>query len=60
MLLFHTVFYVVEVEFDSCRSPLTSGLETEVGNMFAVGDRADVGRGFIKGPVCGVAATREI
>jgi len=56
----HTLLYGVEVKFYSCRPQLSSGLETEVGNMFAVGDGAGVSRGLVQASASGVVAAREI
>ena len=56
----HTLLYGVEVKFYSCRLQLTSSLETEVSNMFAIGDGAGVSRGLIQASACGVVAGREI
>jgi len=56
----HTLLYGVEVKFYSGRLQLTSSLETEVGNMFAVGDGAGVSRGLIQASASGVVAAREI
>jgi len=56
----HTLLYGIEVKFYSSRPQLSPGLETEVGNMFAVGDGAGVSRGLIQASVSGVVAAREI
>jgi uncharacterized FAD-dependent dehydrogenase len=56
----HTLLYGIEVKFYSSRPELSPGLETEVGNMFAVGDGAGVSRGLIQASVSGVVAAREI
>jgi uncharacterized FAD-dependent dehydrogenase len=56
----HTLLYGVEVKFYSCRPHLSSHLETEVKNMFAVGDGAGVSRGLIQASASGVVAAREI
>jgi len=55
-----TLLYGIEVKFYSSRPELSPGLETEVGNMFAVGDGAGVSRGLIQASVSGVVAAREI
>jgi hypothetical protein len=57
---YHTLLYGIEVKFYSSRPQLSSSLETEVGNMFAVGDGAGVSRGLIQASVSGVVAAREI
>jgi len=56
----HTLLYGVEVKFYSWRPQLSSSLETEVSNMFAVGDGAGVSRGLIQASASGVVAAREI
>ena len=56
----HTLLYGLEVKFYSCRPQLSSSFETEVGNMFAVGDGAGVSRGLIQASASGVVAAREI
>ena len=56
----HTLLYGVEVKFYSSRLQLSSHLETEVGNMFAVGDGAGVSRGLIQASASGVVTAREI
>ena len=56
----HTLLYGVEVKFYSFRLQLNPGLETEVGNMFAVGDGAGVSRGLVQASASGVVAARQI
>ncbi len=56
----HTLLYGVEVKFYSCRPHLSSSLETEVRNMFAVGDGAGISRGLVQASASGVVAAREI
>lgn len=56
----HTLLYGVEVKFYSMQLKLSSGLETEVENLFAVGDGAGVSRGLIQASASGVIAAREI
>ena len=56
----HTLLYGLEVKFYSMRIKLTNSLETEVPNLFAVGDGAGVSRGFIQASASGVAVAREI
>ncbi|MDH4100610.1 MAG: FAD-dependent oxidoreductase, partial [Nitrospirota bacterium] len=55
-----TLLYGVEVKFYSVQPRLTNGLETEVGNLFAVGDGAGVSRGLIQASISGMVAAREI
>jgi uncharacterized FAD-dependent dehydrogenase len=56
----HTLLYGVEVKFYSMQLKLTNRLETEIGNVFAVGDGAGVSRGLIQSSASGVVAAREI
>ena len=56
----HTLLYGVEVKFYSCRPQLSPNLETEISNMFAVGDGTGVSRGLVQASASGVVAAREI
>jgi len=56
----HTLLYGVEVKFYSSRLQLSPGLETEVSNMFAIGDGAGVSRGLVQSSASGVVVAREI
>jgi uncharacterized FAD-dependent dehydrogenase len=56
----HTLLYGVEVKFYSMQIKLTNSLETEIKNLFAIGDGAGVSRGLIQASVSGVIAAREI
>ncbi len=56
----HTLLYGIEVKFYSSRPELSPSLETEVSNMFAVGDGAGVSRGLIQASASGVVAAREV
>ncbi len=55
-----TLLYGVEVKFYSMKLKLTRGLETEMKNLFAVGDGAGVTRGLIQASISGIVAAREI
>jgi uncharacterized FAD-dependent dehydrogenase len=55
-----TLLYGVEVKFYSMKLKLTPGLETEVKNLFAIGDGAGVTRGLIQASISGVVAAREV
>jgi len=55
-----TLLYGVEVKFYSMKLKLTPQLETEVRNLFAIGDGAGVTRGLIQASISGVVAAREI
>jgi uncharacterized FAD-dependent dehydrogenase len=56
----HTLLYGVEVKFYSARPRLTASLETEVRNLFAVGDGAGVTRGLLQASASGLIAGREV
>lgn len=56
----HTLLYGLEVKFYSMQLKLTNNLETEVENLFAIGDGAGVSRGLVQASVSGVIAAREI
>jgi len=56
----HTLLYGAEVKFYSRYPKLTESLETEIGNLFAVGDGAGVSRGLIQASTSGVLAAIEI
>jgi uncharacterized protein len=56
----HTLLYGVEVKFYSLRPLLSPVLETEIKNMFGVGDGAGVSRGLSLASASGVVAAREI
>ncbi len=55
-----TLLYGVEVKFYSMKLKLTQLLETEVKNLFAIGDGAGVTRGLIQASISGVVAAREV
>ncbi len=56
----HTLLYGVEVKFYSMKPRLTPSLESEIENLFAVGDGAGVSRGLVQSSASGVIAAREI
>ena len=55
-----TLLYGIEVKFYSSRLKLSENLETEIRDMFAIGDGAGITRGLIQASVSGVVAAREI
>jgi len=55
-----TLLYGVEVKFYSMKLKLNPGLETEVKNLFAIGDGAGVTRGLVQASISGVVAAREV
>ncbi len=56
----HTLLYAVEVKFYSSKPKLSARLETQVHNLFAVGDGAGVSRGIVQAAASGIVAAREI
>ena len=56
----HTLLYGVEIKLYSSRPELSPHLETEVKNMFSIGDGAGVSRGLVQASASGVVAAREI
>ncbi len=55
-----TLLYGVEVKYYSLRLQLSNVLETEIRNLYAIGDGAGVTRGLIQASISGVVAAREI
>lgn len=55
-----TLLYGVEVKFYSSRLHLTSELETELPNLYAIGDGAGITRGLSQAGASGVIAARSI
>lgn len=57
---YDTLLYGVEVKFYSSRPQLTSSLETDMKNFYAIGDGAGVTRGLAQAAASGVIAARSI
>jgi len=55
-----TLLYGIEVKFYSFRPQLSACLETEVHNMFAVGDGTGVSRGLVQASASGLVAAVEV
>jgi uncharacterized FAD-dependent dehydrogenase len=55
-----TLLYGVEVKFYSARPQLDQGLQTEVENLYAIGDGAGITRGLVQASASGVLAARSI
>lgn len=56
----HTLLYGAEVKFYSVVPKLSGLLETEIENLFAIGDGAGVSRGLIQASASGMLAATEI
>ena len=56
----HTLLYGVEVKFYTNRLKLSPTLETDIQNLFLVGDGAGITRGLIQASMSGMIAADEI
>jgi uncharacterized FAD-dependent dehydrogenase len=56
----HTLLYGVEVKFYSNRIKLSPAMETEVKNLFTVGDGAGITRGLLQASASGILAAQAI
>jgi hypothetical protein len=56
----HTLLYGVEVKFYSSKLELSPVLETNISNLFTIGDGAGVTRGLVQASASGLIAAREI
>jgi len=56
----HTLLYGVEVKLYSNRIHVSQDLETDVKNLFAVGDGAGITRGLLQASASGILAARAI
>lgn len=56
----NTLLYGVEVKFYSSRLRLSGNLETQIENLYAIGDGAGITRGLIQSSCSGVLAARSI
>lgn len=56
----HTLLYGVEVKFYSNRIHVSSEMETEVKNLFAIGDGAGITRGLLQASASGILAGRAV
>jgi uncharacterized FAD-dependent dehydrogenase len=56
----HTLLYGVEVKFYSNRVQVSPEMETEIENLFAIGDGAGITRGLLQASVSGTLAARTI
>ncbi|WP_438318881.1 NAD(P)/FAD-dependent oxidoreductase [Candidatus Caldatribacterium sp. SIUC1] len=56
----HTLLYGVEVKFYSSRVELRRNLESEIQNLFLIGDGAGITRGLVQASASGVVVAREI
>ncbi|MBN2255538.1 MAG: FAD-dependent oxidoreductase [Deltaproteobacteria bacterium] len=56
----HTLLYGVEVKLYSNRIHVSPEMETDVGNLFAIGDGAGITRGLLQASTSGIIAGRAI
>jgi uncharacterized FAD-dependent dehydrogenase len=56
----HTLLYGVEVKFYTNRLKLSPPLETDIQNLFLVGDGAGITRGLMQASISGMIAAKEI
>jgi hypothetical protein len=56
----HTLLYGIEAKFYSSQLKLNQCLETEIVNMFAIGDGVGVSRGLVQASASGIVVAREI
>lgn len=56
----HTLLYGMEVKFYSNRLEVSPELETEIRNLFAIGDGAGITRGLLQASASGILAARAI
>jgi hypothetical protein len=56
----HTLLYGVEVKFYTNRVKVSSLLETDVENLFLIGDGAGITRGLMQASISGMIAAKEI
>ena len=55
-----TLLYGVEVKFYSNRIHVSGEMETEIQNLFAVGDGAGITRGLLQASASGILAARAV
>jgi len=56
----HTLLYGVEVKFYSNRIQVSMEMETEIENLFVIGDGAGITRGLLQASASGTLAARTI
>lgn len=56
----NTLLYGIEVKFYSSRLKLRRSLETEIANLYTIGDGAGITRGLVQASASGVIASRDI
>lgn len=56
----NTLLYGVEVKFYSSKVSVKKNFETEIKNLYAIGDGAGITRGLMQASVTGIAVARDI
>ena len=56
----HTLLYGVEVKFYTNRVKISPSLETDIQNLFLIGDGAGITRGLMQASISGILAANEI
>jgi uncharacterized FAD-dependent dehydrogenase len=56
----HTLLYGVEVKFYSNRIKISDEMETDINNLFVIGDGAGVSRGLLQASASGILAGRAV
>ena len=56
----HTLLYGVEVKFYTNRVKISPALETDIKNLFLIGDGAGITRGLMQASISGILAANEI
>ncbi len=56
----HTLLYGVEVKFYTNRVKISPRLETDIQNLFLIGDGAGITRGLMQASISGILAANEI
>ena len=56
----HTLLYGVEVKFYTNRVKISPKLETDIQNLFLIGDGAGITRGLMQASISGILAANEI
>jgi len=56
----HTLLYGVEVKFYTNRVKISPSLETDIQNLFLIGDGAGITRGLMQASISGMLAANEI
>lgn len=56
----NTLLYGVEVKFYSSKVKVNNNFETQISNLYAIGDGAGITRGLMQASVTGIVVARDI